>query len=188
MPRYEITYSFSNEGSRNDVRMRVINKLSEEEPGTGKGEDASRYIYYVETLNDGNRVYLQRPANLHNGFDFLVCVENTNYAEPNKRRRNYPKHEDLYADLLQKRAENSEMYNSLYNILRKVYECHDVDKSEYSTLAFSNGLSVDHIVKTIKWLFIEQDVRYWNYSGRAMTWEIVPDKMISRSSERSYIC
>lgn len=177
MSRYEITYSFSNEGNRNDVRMRVINKLSEEKPGIGNGENASQYIYYVETLSDGNRVYLQRPANLHNGFDFLVCVENTNYAPPNKRRRNYPKHEDLYDDLLQKRTENSGMYNSLYDVLRKVYECHDVDESEYSALSFSTGLSVDHIVKTIKWLFIEQDIRYWNYSGRAMTWRGVPDKL-----------
>ena len=28
--------------------------------------------------------------------------------------------------------------------------------------------------KTIKWLFIEQDIRYWNYSGRNMTWSIIP--------------
>lgn len=177
MSRYEISQFFSNEGSRNEVRMRVVNKLSEELPGTGKDDNASRYTYYVETLNDGNRVYLQRPANLHNGFDFLVCVENTNYAPANKRRRNYPKHEDLYEDLLQKRSENNTMYNQLYDILYKVYECHDVDENEYAHISFSSGLPVDHIVKTIKWLFIEQDIRYWNYSGRAMTWGIVPEKI-----------
>ena len=176
MPRYEITQFFSNEGNRNEVRMRVINKLSEEIPGTGNNDNASRYIYYVETLSDGSRVYLQRPANLHNGFDFLVCVENTNYAPPNMRKRNYPKHEDLHEDLLKKRAENKTMYNRLYDILFKVYNCHDVDESEYSNITFSTGLSVEHIVKTIKWLFIEQDIRYWNYSGRAMTWGIVPEK------------
>ena len=78
MPRYEITKFFSNSGSRNEVRMRVVDALAAETPGTGNGEDASKYIYYVETLNSGDRVYLQRPANLHNGFDF-VCVENANY-------------------------------------------------------------------------------------------------------------
>ena len=177
MSRYEITQFFSNEGSRNEVRMRVVNKLSEELPGKGKDDYASRYTYYVETLNDGNRVYLQRPANLYNGFDFLVCVENTNYAPANKRRRNFPKHEDLYNDLLQKRSENSAMYNQLYDILYKVYECHDVDENEYAHISFSYGLPVEHIVKTIKWLFIEQDIRYWNYSGRTMTWGIVPKKI-----------
>ena len=47
MAKYEISHFFSNEGSRNEVRMRVIEKLSTEIPGTGSGDDASRYIYYV---------------------------------------------------------------------------------------------------------------------------------------------
>lgn len=50
--------------------MRVIEFFASEVPGTGRGDDAAQYIYYVETLNDGKRIYLQRPANLHNGFDF----------------------------------------------------------------------------------------------------------------------
>ena len=49
MPRYEITKFFSNSGSRNEVRMRVVDALAAETPGTGN-EDASKYIY-VETLN-----------------------------------------------------------------------------------------------------------------------------------------
>ena len=68
----EINMAISNDGSRNDVRMRVIEQLAKEAPGTGANELASRFIYYVETLSDGNRVYLRRPANLHYGFDFLV--------------------------------------------------------------------------------------------------------------------
>lgn len=174
MPRHEITYFFSNEGSRNDVRMRVVDKLAEETPGIGNGDDASKYIYYVETLADGNRVYLQRPANLHNGFDFLVCVENVNYAGPGQRRRNYPKHEDFGADLMKKKAENPEMYERLYNLLLRVFECHDVSDNEMAGIKFSTGFAVDHILKAVKWLFIEQDIRYWNYSGRNMTWGIVP--------------
>ena len=104
MAMHEITQFFSNEGSRNDVRMRVVNALATEAPGTGTGDDASKYIYYVETLSSGDRVYLQRPANLHNGFDFVVCVENANYAEPGKRRRNFPKHDDFGEDLQMKKA------------------------------------------------------------------------------------
>ena len=92
MSRYEITKVFINSGSRNEVRMRVVNAFACEKPGNGSGEQASKYIYYVETLKSGDRVYLQRPANLHNGFDFLVCVENANYALPGKRKRNYPLH------------------------------------------------------------------------------------------------
>lgn len=82
--------------------MRIVNKFAEETPVTGRDDDASGYTYYVETLKNGDRVYLQRPANLYNGFDFLVCVENANYAESGKRVRNFLKHEDIEYDLMKK--------------------------------------------------------------------------------------
>ncbi|MGT2884297.1 DNA adenine methylase [Streptococcus ferus] len=175
MTKYiEITTNFSNEGTRNEVRMRIVEQFSQELPGTGKDDKASRYKYYVETLSDGNRVYLQRPANLHNGFDFLVCVENMNYAPEDKRKRNYPKHEDLENDLLQKRLESPQKYKKLYSLLEQIFHCQNVEDIEMTKIQFDSGLPVDHILKTIKWLFIEQDIRYWNYSGRSMTWGIVP--------------
>lgn len=174
MPKYEVKHFFSNEGTRNEVRMRVIDFLASEIPGTGTGMYASQYIYYVETLKSGDRVYLQRPANLHNGFDFLVCVENSNYAKPGDRRRNYPKHEDLGLDLFNKKTQNPKMYAKLYMLIKRVFECHDITEEEMEGIHFEVGLPVDHILKTIKWLFIEQDIRYWNYSGRYMTWGMVP--------------
>jgi len=171
----EITIHFSNEGTRNEVRKRVIDKLFKEEPGIGTGEDASRYYYYVETLSTGDRIYLQRPANLHNGFDFLICVENQNYNKEGGRKRNYPKHEDLIADLQMKKSSNHEMYIKLYELIKNIYECHDVSDMEIAKVKFETGLATDHIVKVFKWFFIEQDIRYWNYSGRMKTWkEVVP--------------
>lgn len=174
MAQYEITHFFSNAGTRNDVRMRVVNAFASEEPGNGNGNNASKYIYYVETLRSGDRVYLQRPANLHNGFDFLVCVENANYASDGERRRNYPKHDDFCKDLQAKKEENPEKYVVLYSLLRRVFECEDVMDDDMKGVKFETGLPVDHIIKTIKWLFIEQDIRYWNYSGRNMAWGMVP--------------
>lgn len=174
MSMHDITMTFSNAGSRNEVRMRVVDAFAAEEPGTGKGDAASKYRYYVETLASGDRVYLQRPANLHNGFDFLVCVENANYAPIGKQRRNYPKHTDIAEDLQVKKEENREMYSRLYRLVKRVYECQDVSDEEMREIHFISGLPVDHILKAIKWLFIEQDIRYWNYSGRDMTWGIIP--------------
>lgn len=175
MTKYiEITTNFSNEGTRNEVRMRIVERFSQELPGSGRDDKASRYKYFVETLSDGNRVYLQRPANLHNGFDFLVCVENMNYAPEGKKKRNYPKHEDLEIDLLQKRHESPKEYKKLYSLLEKIFHCQNVEDIEMTRIQFVSGLPVDHNLKTIKWLFIEQDIRYWNYSGRSMTWGIVP--------------
>lgn len=41
MAQHEITMFFSNAGSRNEVRMRVVNALASEVQGTGSGDNAS---------------------------------------------------------------------------------------------------------------------------------------------------
>ena len=56
MPTRKIEKQFSNEGSRNSVRKRVVNAFLKEEPGKDSKEHASNYIYYVETLQTGKRV------------------------------------------------------------------------------------------------------------------------------------
>lgn len=58
-------------------------------------------------------------------------------------------------------------------LMRKVFECND--ETEINNIHFNVGFTQDHIIKTIRWLFIEQDIRNWNYSGRYMTWGLVPD-------------
>lgn len=112
----EITKWFSNKGSRNEVRQRIIDVFIKEAPGKGSRDNASRYIYYVETLSDGNRVYLERPANLHNGFDFLICIENANYALPSQKRRNSPKHDDLAQDLKLKKLNQKKNTHGCMNL------------------------------------------------------------------------
>lgn len=91
MERQYIEKWFSNRGSRNDVRKRIITCFMEEEPGMGAGNDSSKYTYYVETLADGNRVYLTRPAFLNKGFDFVIRVENADYGHKGSYK-NVPTH------------------------------------------------------------------------------------------------
>jgi hypothetical protein len=170
MPRYKIYESFSNSGTRNEVRMRVVNKFSEEIHGEGKGELASRYSYYVEELNDGKNIYLKRPAFMHNGFDFAVCVEEVNFNLDGKRSSNRPTHEVILNDLAAKLAESRGEYNRLYQVIKRIYLCKDIDYENIRPFAFYYGYPYDLILKTLKWLFIEQDIRYWNYSGRDMLW------------------
>ena len=172
MPEYYMDLKLRAYGDRNSVRMFVVNELSKEECGTGKGELATRYTYYVETLKSGSRIYLRRPAYLYNGFDFVVCVENINFNPAGKRKRNYPTHEDILNDLLYKKAENKSKYKKLFQIIKNVYNCEQVPDIEY-IIDFENGFSSDLIIKTLKWLFIEQDIRYWNYSGRDMLWNAI---------------
>ena len=174
MERQYIEHWFSNEGTRNDVRKRVLEVLMEEAPGTGAGELSSKYTYYVETLEDGNRVYLSRPAFLNKGFDFVIRIENADYGHKGSYK-NIPSHKDISADLKTKKAENPEMYKKFHVLLKKIFECHDVSKEEYDSIHFNSGFSPEHILKVIKWLFIEQDIAYWSYSGRYMTWGLVPE-------------
>lgn len=169
MPHYELDLHIDNIGSRNDIRMEVVNILSMEEPGKGKGNLASKYTYYVETLSDNRHIYLKRPAFLHNGFDFVVCVEGINF-NPHGRRRDYPTHDDILNDLRVKYSEDPTQYTVLYETLEKIYYCEYAEFSILDSLSFYTGFPCDLLAKTLKWLFIEQDIRYWNYSGRDMLW------------------
>lgn len=171
MTEYKITKFFSNVGTRNEVRMRLVEELSKEVPGNGMGDDASRYTYYVEKLLDGRRIFLSRPANLHNGFDFLVCVENTNFSDEGKRKKNYPRHDEIVNDLLTKKSECPQQFFQLMKMIEEIYLCRkNYQASDFKCFSFRQGFPADLIALTLKWLFIEQDIRYWNYSGRGMLW------------------
>jgi hypothetical protein len=174
MAELERNLNISNIGKRNDIRMAVVNSLASEKPGTGKGSLSSRYTYYVETLEDGRRIYLRRPANLHNGFDFIVCVENTNF-NPSGRKRNYPTHDDIINDLTVKFNDNPSDYETLFSILKSIHACQPINEHNLKNSNFKTGFPCDLIVKVLKWLFIEQDIRYWNYSGRDMLWNGIQD-------------
>lgn len=166
----KVDFTVLNSGTRNKVRMRVVKKFSEEIPGTGKGDKASKYIYYVEKLQDNNSIYLTRPAFNCNGYDFVIHVEN--YIFSNKKTN--PKHSDLIDDLEEKNVKEPSKYKELYILIRLIHECHELDKTDYHSLIFSQGYSTELILKLVKWFFIEQDIRYWNYSGRGMLMQNIP--------------
>lgn len=166
------TISFSNVGTRNEVRMRVVNVFANEAPGEGKDDLASRHVYEVETLAYGDKVLLNRPANLHYGFDFLITVENKNF-NPNGRLRRNPSFQDLLEDLGLKKEQDLNAYQMLLVLLGKVYNCEDVSDEEITNLGIYPGYSADLVIKVYKWFFIEQDIRYWNYGGRTVLWAAI---------------
>lgn len=161
-------YDFAN--NRVNLRKQIINIFLEENPGTGKGANCSRYEYTMYA-NNTHAVYLKRPAQFNNGFDFTIHVTNINF-NPNGKRTNRPTHGNILDDLSQKQTENPELYLRLIEEITKIYNC-----QEYSLegLVFETGLSLDILCETIKWLFVEQDVTYWNYSGRAMFYNAIQE-------------
>ncbi len=154
------------EKDRNALRTLLLDQLIIEKAGTGNKEKTSKYRYNVESLACGNKVYLTRPAPLNKGFDFIIHVENYTFMNG----RDNPKHDDMLNDLKGKKQENSVNYEKLFGLINSVFLCNDPADiyTQYLNLSFDYGLSVELILKVIKWLFIEQDVRCWNWSGRNM--------------------
>ena len=163
---YEIDFIVRNYASRVELRKIVVSQFLEEEPGVGRGSNASHYRYDVETLNDGRKIYLTRPAYLKKGFDFRINVEGTIF----QTRREYPKHDDIFDDLRLKRQGSPAMCRRLHQAIERVFNCEDPEDilPEYSGVKFDVGHPVELVLKVIKWFLIEQDIRGWNYSGRQM--------------------
>lgn len=174
MPEKTIEIQLNYCGSRNEVRMRAVQRFSEEEPGNGTNGDASKYHYVVKKLKNDKQVILTRPANLKNGFDFLIRVKGYNFAPVNKKKRDYPRHDEIINDLMLKKNSNPTLYEKLYSIINKIYECKNINDTELEAIDFNKGFPVDMIVCVIRWFFIEQDIRYWNYSGRRMLMSKIP--------------
>lgn len=162
-----------NEDSRTGYRQALARVFLTEQPGTE--EEGSKYKYYVETDSVSHkRVYLVHPAPLNKGFDFTIHAEDQKFVH-NKRTDDVPSHQNIYDDLLSKKNENRTCFMELKTILDKVYQCIPVADDEYRQYQFNSGMSVEFLSKTLKWLFIEQDITYWNWSGRAMLYnKLIP--------------
>ena len=66
--------------------------------------------------------------------------------------------------------ENQNDFNFLLNAINQIYICEDDDRIlnwlKAKEINFSVGENIEVLLKIIKWMFIEQDIRYWNFSGR----------------------
>jgi len=152
------------------IRKELINLFLDEIPGTGKGENTSKYKYVVKIIN-GHEIYLSRPAQFNNGFDFTLNVSNINF-NIGGRATTRPTHQNILDDLESKKNENLNLYNDLINEVTNLFNCQPPTNINFP---FVSGYSSEIILECIKWLFIEQDVTYWNYSGRSMFYEGIMD-------------
>jgi hypothetical protein len=154
--------------SRAELRKVIVNAFLDEKKGYWKEKTqvVTRYKYFVETLKEGNRIYLLRPTFLNKGIDFQVWIEKFD-GDKDKR----PSHATIIEDVKAKLKENPTQKKALMAVIERVWNCEDPDKVlSDSPLKFKNGLSPELVLKALKWLFIEQDITYWNYDGRMMLW------------------
>ncbi len=163
---YEIEWSLV-EDSRDKLRREVVYKFLSEPPGYWKDEikHVTRFKYFVERLEDGRRIFLLRPTFLNKGIDFQVWVEK--FDGTNDKR---PSHKTIFEDMKLKKGENPQNFNKVVQLVNDVWNCKEPDSilQKEDKDAFRQGLPLEMLLKVLKWLFIEQDITYWNYDGRLM--------------------
>ncbi len=155
---------------RGDVRREIVNIFLDEEPGHGRGPDSSRYHYIVEEF-EGYRIELHRPAGLNKGFDFTVHIMGMYF----KKRMRYttPSHSDIILALHDVKDNYSKSeYKLVREQIHNIFYDNDFEINRIKGIEFSDyeGIlrPITIILLAIKWLFIEQDITYWNWSGRNM--------------------
>lgn len=167
MPDHTRTYQLPT-GDRAQQRRDLIQCFLEEEPGSGKGPLASRYRYDVDAWDDYG-IYLRRPTRLNKGFDFTVNIRGMYFR--NSRRYSNPSHQDICNALEYCREAFPEEYEKVRQAISDIYCGREYDLSGINA-TFCDDEGQEHpiqiILLAIKWLFMEQDCAYWNYSGRQM--------------------
>lgn len=156
--------------TRIEARKEVVKLFLEEQCGTGKGVLTSKYEYTVEKYQV-YAILLKRPAFLNKGFDFTVHIKGLFFKT--KRRHANPSHSDIIHVLQQvKSSISEEKYNLVKTAIRNIYILKEFDKMSVEDISFIDGDKQNRpiiiLLLAIKWLFIEQDVTYWNWSGREM--------------------
>ena len=174
MPTFEKDLLLPENLSRNEIRQYVINEFLDEEAGTGTGDLTTKYTYTVERLATSN-IVLKRPATLNKGMDFTVHVIGKKFREK-FAYQDRPKHQEIIDDMIALKQSNPNEYSNLAKIIHQIYQCQPYDKLALKNLVISSTLlTAEEIALTLNWLFIEQDITYWNWSGRGMLYQALID-------------
>jgi len=162
----EALFSIDNLSDRIAVRKAMLRLFMDEDCKT-------KLRYYVETLADGKRIYIERPGRLNKGCDFVILVEDLiTWGNGNDKA---PSHDDLINDLKEKKAfldQNS--FEAILQAITDIYEVRDFNQAYSHINNLPNiGWSYELVLKLARWLFIEQDMTYWARSGREMLYNAI---------------
>jgi hypothetical protein len=165
---------------RHSVVRKVVNTfIGTEHLKKGKGVV---FRYPVERLSNGQLLYIARPGHKKN-FDFKVDVV-ADYGLGDGT------HKEIGKDLRNKRKENGEKFEDLLGAITEIYHSteNDVDAilKKYRGLkkSFRKGAKTEHLLKVIKWLFIMEDIVYWDNEGRAFLFNFLRYVAAENDGER----
>lgn len=152
--------------NRNELRKYMLYLYATEDCKT-------KIRYYVETLHNGKRLYIERPTFLNKGCDFVLYVEDLFvYNNGNDKA---PSHDDLLNDLKNKKnALSSLQFKQLIDAISCIYNVEPFAKAQQYIIGLPIvGWSYDLVLKLICWFFIEQDITYWAGEGRDMLYHAI---------------
>jgi len=154
---------------RNEIVRKVVDTfIKTEYHEKGKGVT---FRYPVEKLPVNRRLFITRPGHKKN-VDFKGEVTEEMGLKEGK-------HEQVVLDLRMKKQRNPQEFEDFLQAIEEVYHCseNDVDRllPRYSNLkeASDTGAEVEVILKILKWLFIMEDIVYWDVEGRAFLYNFV---------------
>lgn len=163
-----LNIAIDNINDRLSLRAYILNQWVSEKPNL-------KYRYFVETLANGNKIYLERPGRLNKGCDFVIFIEeHLTFKNGNDKP---PKHSFLIEDLIFKKQKlTQEQWNFYLQAVESIYNCEPFQVA----FTFCNNLPVvgetyELILKILRWFFIEQDVTYWSGNGRNMLYNHILD-------------
>jgi len=149
--------------SRHLIVKKVVNTfIKTEYRRKGKGVG---FWYPVEKLPNGEPLCIVRPGRKKN-FDFKVdVVPDHGFGDGT--------HKDIAADLKHKRKDNKRKFEMLLAAITEIYNCveSNVDvllkKHRGLKKSFRTGGTIGALLKILKWMFIMEDIVYWDNEGRA---------------------
>lgn len=156
-----LNITIDNINDRVVLRTHILNQWINENPN-------SKYRYFVEILTNGNRIYLERPGRLNKGCDFVIFIEN--HITFNNGNDKPPRHDFITDDLsIKKQNLTQAEWNLLLQAIASIHNCEPYQTAFDFCINLPNiGETYELVLKTLRWLFIEQDVTYWSGQGRNM--------------------
>lgn len=156
---------------RTSVRKEMVTLFLDEVAGTGNGDKTSKYNYIVESYLQ-YKIIIKRPGLLNKGFDFGIDIEGIKFKNKHNNGFHIPSHSDIFDILNQVKIKYPNDYSKVKSALLKLFNLEDIDSTKFEHMYFADYLNNQHpvyiVLLAIKWLFIEQDITYWNWSGRNM--------------------
>ena len=133
----------------------------------------TKYRYFVETLQSGSRIYLERPGRLNKGCDFVIYIENS-YKWNNGNDRP-PDHGFVLNDLTLKKNQLSLIqWNDFLLAITEIYNSNTyANANQFTNSLPAIGNDYELSLKLIRWFFVEQDITYWSGQGRDMFYQAI---------------